>query len=254
MKASIAVVVSAWEGHPVSFLRRLIASMKHFDAGMPYDLVLSVNGPGFTVPGDLRGVFHHILLRENIGFNLGAWDHAWRRLPEYDHYLFLQDDCFVRRKNWLRQFARRFAAEQDCGLVGERFSSGWNHPWEELLGCDSGKQTVSEDKRRRAALYLQWLQEWGIPAGDTAAHLTTVVQFTSRRILEEVDGYPIRDAYQEAIAAEIGFSRKIVAAGYCLRQLKRWRHSYIGHPQWPSESLWKKIRTVLQCNACREEQ
>ena len=252
MSPSIAVVVSSWEGHSRSFLRRLVASMKCFDAGMAYDLVVSANSPDFAVPEDLAGVFRHILRRENVGFNLGAWDHAWRRLPEYDYYLFMQDDCFVRRKNWLRRFSQRFAKEKDCGLVGEHFNSGWNRPWDELLGLCTGEYNVSAQKSQRAARYLHLLKQWGVPAGHTAAHLTTVVQFTSRRLLEEVDGYPIRAAYQEAIAAEIGFSRKIVAAGYCLRQLERWRHSYIGHPQWPSESLWERIRPMLRNNPCRE--
>jgi hypothetical protein len=251
MNPSIVVIISAWEGHPVSFLRRLIESVNRFDAGEAYDLALSVNGSEYQVPSDLVAGFRHIMQRENVGFNLGAWDHAWRRLPEYDHYLFLQDECFVRRKNWLRRFSRRLASENDCGLVGEHFNTGWNHPWETLLGQDDSGYAVSEKKRRRAAFYFQMLQDWGIPPGDTAAHLTTVVQYTSRRVLEEVDGYPIRKSYREAIAAEIGFSRKIAAAGYCLRQVGRWRHSCIGHPQWPTERPAEKLRTLLRGKTCR---
>jgi hypothetical protein len=252
MNRSVAVVISAWEGHPVSFLRRLVASMKRFDAGAAYDAILSINGSDYPVPAELAATFRHILRRENTGFNLGAWDHAWRSLPEYDHYLFVQEDCFMCRRNWLHAFMQRFVAEQACGLVGEHFNNGWNHSWDRLLGPDAGGQTISGKKRRRALLYRQMLQQWGIPAGDSAAHVTTVVQFTSRRILEEVDGYPIRDVYREAVAAEIGFSRKIVAAGYVLRQVGRWRHSYIGHPQWPSERIGEKIRAVLRNHAPRE--
>ncbi len=37
-------------------------------------------------------------MRENTGFNIGAWDYGWRHLPPYDYYLFLQDDCFIVRK------------------------------------------------------------------------------------------------------------------------------------------------------------
>ncbi len=36
-------------------------------------------------------------MRENTGFNIGAWDYGWRHLPPYDYYLFLQDDCFIVR-------------------------------------------------------------------------------------------------------------------------------------------------------------
>jgi hypothetical protein len=41
-------------------------------------------------------------MRENTGFNIGAWDYGWRHLPPYDYYLFLQDDCFIVRPLWLK--------------------------------------------------------------------------------------------------------------------------------------------------------
>ena len=40
------------------------------------------------------------------------------------------------------------------------------------------------------------------------------IQFISRKVLEEVDGYIIVDDYHEAIAAEIAFSKKIQNKGY----------------------------------------
>ncbi|MEZ4601553.1 MAG: hypothetical protein R2940_17330 [Syntrophotaleaceae bacterium] len=247
MKPGVAVVISAWEGHPALVLRRLVNSMKRFAPGVPFDPVLSINGEGYDLPEDLAAVFRHVFRRENTGYNLGAWDHAWRHLAGYDYYLFLQDECFIRRGNWVRLFLQRFAGDRDCGLIGENLNPGWNHSWQDLIESES----FSEKKRQRAMLYRQLLQQWGIPAGQTAAHLTSVVQFTARRILEEVDGYPIRNEHGEAVAAEIGFSRKIAAAGYSLHQLGRWRHQTIGHPQWPTEALWRKFRESLRPTAHR---
>jgi hypothetical protein len=77
--------------------------------------------------------------------------------------------------------------------------------------------------------------------------MTTVVQFTSRAILEEVDGYNLGFAKDEAAAAEFAFSRKIEARGYTLQQIGRRRHSRIAHPQWPSDAFLPKLkRSVLK--------
>lgn len=80
-RPSVAVVISAWEGPSDNLLRRLLLSMKTFNSGLAYDLVLTINGSKYSVPDDLAGDFCHILQGENIGFNLSAWDYAWRRLP-----------------------------------------------------------------------------------------------------------------------------------------------------------------------------
>lgn len=73
-----------------------------------------------------------------------------------------------------------------------------------------------------------------------------MVQFTSRRILEEIGGYNIGRDKLEATAAEIAFSRKIAAKGYRLVQIGRRRHSRIAHPQWPSDApaarIWRSVK------------
>lgn len=97
-------------------------------------------------------------------------------------------------------------------------------PWTELTGAD-GKHKVSEKKRKWAEFYIETLRKWGIPKGKTAGHLTSVVHFTSRKVLEEVDGYIIVDDYHEAIAAEIAFSKKIQNKGYEIVQIGKKRHS-----------------------------
>jgi hypothetical protein len=71
-------------------------------------------------------------------------------------------------------------------------------------------------------------------------------RFGEGPILEEVDGYNLGQTYKEAVAAEIGFSRKICAKGYQLVQIGRSRHSVIAHPQWPTESLSKRLFKVFK--------
>lgn len=244
-ETKVAVVVSTWVGNPEVYLSDLTASMRRFSAGRPYDLFLSANGETFQIPSGLEKHFKKVFIRENVGFNLGAWDFAWRRLPQYSHFLFIQDDCTIRRRNWVSRFVRCFEKNADCGLVGEYFNSGWDHPWNDLTTAHFEERRFSDTKRERAIYYYKTLESWGIDPGERASHLTSVVHFTSRKILEEIDGYNIGHNYQDAIAAEIGFSRKIRAKGYQLIQVGRGRHSLIAHPQWPTDTLKEKLHRVL---------
>ena len=63
--------------------------------------------------------------------------------------------------------------------------------------------------------------------------------------LEAVDGHNIAGTYEEAIAAEIAFSRKIEARGWRLVQIGRHRHSRIGHRQWRQKDLISRWRRSL---------
>lgn len=249
----VAVVVSTWSGHPSSYLFDLCGSFNCYPAGLDYALILSVNGLDYTPPAELLPLFNEIFIRENTGFNLGAWDHAWRRLPAYDRFLFLQDDCLVRRRGWLEKFVERFETTPRCGLVGETLQVGWDKPWA-VLSSPQRIDRKDRDPIRRGAwtnFVRQTLKGWSIPEGPTGRHITTVVQFTSREILEEVGGYNIGRTKEEAIAAEIGFSRKIEAKGYSLVQVQRSRHSVIGHRQWPPNNFFARLKRSILKRAVR---
>ncbi|AVQ70572.1 hypothetical protein B5D77_03705 [Microcystis sp. MC19] len=40
------------------------------------------------------------LIRENTGFNIGAWDYGWRHFPPYDYYLGLAEKVFPGGRVW----------------------------------------------------------------------------------------------------------------------------------------------------------
>ena len=230
----VAVVVSTWEGSPPQNLLGLWRSFDQYPAGEDFTPCVSANDPGYCLPPTLEGRVDQVVRRENRGFNLGAWDHAWRLLTECDRFLFLQDDCYARRANWLRDFVRCFDRTPRCGLVGEYLNRRWNRAWADLerVGQYHDDLRIEGVTVSRARYYRDVLARWGLPAGETARHLTSVVHFTSRAVLEEVGGYDVGETYHEAIAAEIGFSRKIEARGYRLVQIGPRRHSRIGHRQW----------------------
>src|SRR5438067_8085143 len=238
----LAVVVSTWSGSPAQHLVQLCESLRRHRAGADYDLVLCANGESI-LPGELNRQFAEVFVRENTSYNLGAWDYAWRRLPEHDYFLFLQDDCVALRNGWLRDFIERFVSTPRCGLVGENIERSWDKPWPELCApCfPSDARKNAEQRAEWARFFRDKLRECNIPEGPTARAVTTVVQFTSRAILEEVGGYNLGNTKLEASAAEFGFSRKIAARGYALVQIGRYRHSRIGHPQWPSNAPLSRL-------------
>lgn len=241
----VAVVISTWSGNPASYLLSLCSSMAQHPSGFEHQLFLSANGTEYVVPREIQPLFAETFIRDNTGYNLGAWDYAWRRLPDHDRFLFLQDDCVVRKDDWLLRFIERFDSIPRCGLVGENLIRYWNRPWSELSGP---RAPVEKDDHRVAAVkfYRETLSRWGIPEGATARHLTTVVQFTSRSILEEVNGYNPGQTKGQAIAAEIGFSRKIESKGYTLAQLARRSHSVIVHRQWPSGGFLSRLKRSIR--------
>jgi hypothetical protein len=254
-KNRVAVVVNTWVKSPQSYVERLCTSLKQYRPGVGYDLFLCANGLEYVPPKEIEAAFKGIFIRENTGFNLGAWDYAWRHLGNYNYFLFVQDDCLVVKDQWLVDFVSRFNYG-NCGLVSECVSSLCDRPWSVLtnprktLMLDLLKYrqdptiSLKEHRLKRAkrwTLYYNTLINWRIMPGETARHATTVVQFTSRRVLQEVNGYNIGTDKSEAIAAEIGFSRKIAAHGYTVLQLRFRRHTRIKHRQWASGGLWARV-------------
>lgn len=236
---TVDVVISVWNENPSEWLAALVASIDAHPAGHEFALVLAANGEDYVVPESIAARFDEVFVRPNVGFNIGAWDHAWRRRPA-DQFLFLQDDCVVRSDGWLADFVACLGSSEQVGLVGEHLNKNWNVTWDELTaGANAG---LAE----RAQRYKARIEEWGVDAGAHARHLTTVVQFTSRAVLEAVDGFHIAGAYEDAVAAEIAFSRKIEATGRTLAQIGGRRHSRIGHREWESDGFFAKLRRSAQ--------
>jgi len=236
----VAVIVASWSGSNSDSVARLVSGMHDHTAGIDFNLYCCINGEGFTLPDSLSARFTRVFRRENLGFNLGAWDYCWRNLPGHDYFLFLQDECFIRRRNWLKGFLSAYRRLPGAGLVGENYNTRWSKPWDTLTD-----EAYSRRIAKRARCYRFWLEQRNIPIGSHAGHLATVAQFTSREVLEQVGGFDICESYDEAIAAEIAFSRKCINAGMGIAQADVRRHFFIGHPQWPCDRLLPAIRRHL---------
>jgi hypothetical protein len=247
-KPRTCVIVSCWTGQPAKNLHRLLAQMQKIDSGAPYDLRIVCNGGlerPLTLPVRFNSLKPRIINRENTGYNLGAWECGWRDADGYEYYLFLQDDCFLKRPGWVYDYEFRMSRDEGIGLLGE--SIAWDRlTWRyirEATDRDLGRWAWPEEEPVHPIdTYLALLEQHGIPRGETGTHLQSLVLFTSRRILEEIGGFPIMgSSYREACACEIGLSRLIESRGYRLSKLKDCSFEFIGHAQWTKAGCKLKV-------------
>jgi len=238
-KPRTCVVVCYWTGHKPDDLHRLLGQMMKLDAGSPFDVVVVTNGGDIrplTLPPRFAPLRPRLIDRENVGYNLGAWEQGWRESEGYEYYLFLQDECFLKRPGWVGDFEFRMDRDPGVGLLGERFMwerMSWGYI-REATDRDLGDSVLSPDEPGHPVQVVQdLLNRHGLPVTETGEHLLALVHFTSRKILEEIGGYPIVGrSYREAVACEVGISRLIQSRGYRISLIKDTRFTLIGHRQW----------------------
>lgn len=228
------VVISYWNGRSTRNLLRLLGQMARVQAGAPFDVLVVCNG-GDRRPLNPGGSVGRVLNRENTGYNIGAWEAGWRHAAGYEFYMFLQDECFLKRSGWVSEFQYRMEGDRGIGLLGE--SMMWDQmTWEYIRAAtdrDLGRQVwARDDATHPLEQYQAFLDARGIPRGEIGAHLQSLVLFTSRRVLEEIGGLPCGRTYREAVACEIGISRLIAAKGYRIAKVRGEAFSLIGHRQW----------------------
>jgi hypothetical protein len=213
--------------------------MDRYEAGSPFGLAVVCNG-GDERPLALPGRFDHlaprVLNRENVGYNLAAWDLGWRQSPGYEFYLFLQDDCFLKRAGWVSAFEFRMDRDRGVGLLGELSAyEGMTWDYVRLVAYEvfQGPRSSWPEPAHPIDAYRETFERHGIPWDDLAAHLASLVLFTRGSILAEVGGMPfLGPSKREAITAELAVSRLIAARGYRLAKVGLGPFEYIGHREW----------------------
>lgn len=236
MKDRIAVVVCHYNARSDESLIKLLDQIREVPAGCEFQVRVVVN---LGVPKRLLLPHRHrdiqILYRENTGYNIGAWDYGWRQSPIFSGYLFLQEECRLVRPDWGVGFVRR-AAEPGIGLVGECLSPDWDASWDELARRTAHdrfrEQLVNGQPAERVPCYLDFFRRKGIDPGRGGDHLQSLILFTRRETLEAIDGFPIGENFGEAVAAEIGISKKVQALGLAICQVGPVPFFFIEHEQW----------------------
>ena len=235
----IRVVISFYDRRPQVHLNRLLDRMSHFNAGSPYDVLIVVNSTGeLRIEPQLQGQVS-VIYRENTGMNIGAWNAGWLDDKTYEQYVFLQDECFPIRENWLRWLTDPLK-DPGIGLVGESFNPAWNANWLTLskahLGSELPDHFIGRRPAPRVEVYLNAMKTWGIDPGETGKHLRSLVWSMRRETLEQLGGFPIGGNYGECIAAEIGVSRLVESKGLRLEQAGPRPFHAIAHFEWHSDT------------------
>jgi hypothetical protein len=234
--APTLVVVSHYDARPRRDLDALLHQLATVPAGAPFDVLVVVNqtrAEPTAVTAPLPGL--RVLHRENTGFNIGAWEHGLRASRGHASYLFLQDECRIARDGWLAPFVARLR-RPGVGLVGERLNPAWAAAWPELerrfAGHTLPDHHVDGAPAERLAAYRAFWRRHGIDAGERGDHLQTLVLAARRDVLERAGGFPVGADYGEAIAAEIGISKRVQALGLTVEQIGPKPFTWIGHAQW----------------------
>jgi hypothetical protein len=230
------LVISYYDRRQNDDLRRLLDSLAQFPAGDGYDVCVVVNSTSSDrISLGRTSTPVRVIYRENLGMNIGAWDHGWRTNRSYDDYLFLQDECYVVRDNWLTAFRQR-AAEPDMGMVGESLNHSWDRRWEVLRKEQEGVllpgHTINGKPLNRVDYYLRFFEEAGIDRGHSGRHLRSLVWYFRAEVLEQMEGFPQGRNYGECIAAEIGVSKRVESLGLRVEQLNDEAFRYIRHREW----------------------
>ncbi len=231
------VVISFYEPRPLYSLAELVHALSHSPAGEEFDIVLIVNR---TTSGALDFPFStdpikSIVSRRNQGMNIGAWDHGWRKFPEYTGYLFLQDECELKSEFWLKPFVDA-ARIRGAGLIGESWNGGWDRSWDEIRQVVAGQNMPEHDLSGRPAnrvdLYLEYMSRHRVDPGQKAGHLRSLVWFAHQKTLIDMSGFLSGNNYGECIASEIAATKKIESLGLSAIQVDAKPFRYFGHREW----------------------
>ncbi len=243
------MVVSHYNAWPADKLIALLDQTRSIDAALPFHTRVVVN-QALDKPLNLPARFQDVecLYRENSGYNIGAWDSGWRTPPRFDHYLFLQEECQILKPGWLKAFVA-LTEQPNVGLVGE--SLVWERPWPELEA--TLQRPVSDDFQidgrpvDHFECYYENLSRLGIERGADGSHLQSLVYAARREVLERIGPFPLGQDYGAAVTTEICLSKKVLALGLEIRQVRFLPFSYVLHPQWRSP-LWRQFlgRTLVR--------
>jgi|SRR5271157_661343 len=245
----VLVVLSYYNAWEPDQLVRLLDQLSDTPSGYPFETRIVVNqAQPHRLDLPERHAATEVLYRENTAYNLGAWDAGWRAKPVYDVYLFLQEECRILRADWLLPFLERLQ-RPGTGLVGE--SIAWNVRWrfyqDYCVRTPHLWSTLSDGRRVDiATFFLDYMQRHGIPHGPKADHLQSLVLGATRKVLEAVDGFNLGGNWDEAVACEIAFSKKVQALGLKISQVGLLPFTFIAHPQWsePDRDKWSLLKTL----------
>jgi hypothetical protein len=238
-------------------LRKLCIIVSYYardNADKLLELLTAINGHGCNLivvenidagsASSLPQLDIEVIQNRNCGMNIGAWNSGFVRNKNYDAYLFLQDECFLKKSGFVHAILDRLNRDRDIGMLGETINRKWAHSWQELrnskLNSFEADHTIAGAPARRVDTYLAAMHAWGVPPGSSGEHLRALIWAFPGNAMRKMGGFPVGRNKGECIAAEIAVSRKIIAMGLRFDQIEQEPFSYFGHIEWRSDGLSKR--------------
>lgn len=232
------VVISHYAGRQLDCLRDLISQVSVLTKNI---LIVINDDKKLEEHKDFYNGFP-VIIRPNIGMNIGAWNAAFEHYPDYMFYIFLQDECLLVRPDFLDAYRRELSLS-GVGMTGESINYKWDLPWQRMLVSPLNYLTTifSHGKRlTRVEYYLSLLSAWKIHPGSTGKHLRALVWGFNQSALRQLNGFPLGESKEECIASEIAVSKKIEALGLQVTQISDIPFFYFKHQEWRADGVSKK--------------
>ncbi len=240
------VVVSFYDARPRQDLDALLADLASVAAGAPFEVLVVVNqtrAEPTAITAAVPGL--RVLHRPNAGYNIGAWDHGYRSAPDYDVYVFLQDECQLRRPGWLRAFLLRLQ-RPGVGLVGERKNPAWCAPWADIerrfAGHTLDGHQIDGAPAERLPTYRAFWQRHGVDPGARGDHLQTLMLAVRGEVLARCGGFLVGADSGDALASEIATSKRVEMLGLSVEEVGPRPFTWITHPQWREKAERQPLR------------
>jgi hypothetical protein len=238
----VLTVVNHYDRRPKDSLDQLLAQLKPH--GMRVLVVINSDDEK-TSQVQRESPRLSVMHRPNLGMNIGAWSDGYLHMPDFDYYLFLQDECRIENGEFLDAYLDEFGKDENLGMLGESINPKWLKDWQSLrrsgFNVFSPEHSIGGIPVPRVDFYLHCMKAWGIDPGETARHLRSLVWFLPGEMMARLQGFPQGRNKGECIAAEIGVSRKVEQLGYSVSQAGEMPFSYIYHTEWQRDG-YRKIQ------------
>jgi hypothetical protein len=235
MESNALIVVAHYASRPRAHLDDLIKKL----SSLTTDLIIVINDDDVFDNEVLIEDGVKFIRRQNIGMNISAWWYAYSKFPNYENYVFLQDECVVINDNFVSAYASKLSKPM-VGLVGESINFKWAMPWSEIAMSGLNYEVqINNFSIKRVSFYLDMLRRWQINPGLSGKHMRALVWAFKRSTLEKIGPFPSGRNKEECIAAEIAVSKKVEEIGLLVEQVATSPFSYIKHLEWRSDGLSK---------------
>jgi hypothetical protein len=234
----VSIVISFYWAREKLSLKRLLYSLSEHQS----NIIVIVNSDEESNPSDFCLPFP-VIFRHNLGMNIGAWHAGFLSNQDADLYIFLQDECFLCRPDFISSISRRFSMNPALGMLGESLNWRWAKPWPALIRSELNSfepgHFLRGNPARRVDTYLDLMCTWGINPGATGEHLRSLIWALPGKVMRDLGGFPLGRNRGECIAAEIAVSRKVVMMGYQIGQISEAPFTFFGHAEWRPDGLSK---------------